>query len=58
MQTLTPSQALASAVEAIDEQFGSGYAAENPALLCAMVQVVALLEIDKSICCVARNLGT
>ena len=56
--TPTPSQALVNAIEAIDQQFGPGYAAENPALLASMVQVVALLEIDKSICCIARHLNT
>jgi hypothetical protein len=57
MKTLTPSQALASAVQAIDEQFGSGYAADNPALVAGMVQAVAMLEIDKSICALGRNIA-
>lgn len=55
--TLSPSQVMASAVQAIDEQFGSGYAADNPALVAGMVQSVAMLEIDKSLCDGFRNLG-
>jgi hypothetical protein len=58
MQTPTPSQALATAIEAIDQQFGQGYAAQNPALLAGMVQAVALLEVDKSICDLGHSLGT
>jgi hypothetical protein len=58
MQTLTPSQALAAAIDAIDEQFEPGYAACHPELLAGMVQAVALLEIDKSICDLGRNLST
>jgi hypothetical protein len=57
MQTLSPSEALAKAVQAIDEQFGSGYAADNPALVAGMVQAVAMLEIDVSICALARNIA-
>jgi hypothetical protein len=57
MKTLTPSQALASAVQAIDEQFGSGYAADNPALVAGMVQAVAMLEIDVTLGEGLRNLG-
>jgi len=57
MQTLTPSQALAAAIEAIDEQFEPGYAACHPEMLAGMVQAVAMLEIDKSICDLGRNIS-
>jgi hypothetical protein len=57
MQTLTPSQALAAAIQAIDEQFEPGYAACHPEMLAGMVQAVAMLEIDKSICDLGRNIS-
>lgn len=56
MQTLTPSQALAAAIQAIDEQLGAGYAIGHPELVAGMVQAVAMLEIDKSLCDAARSL--
>jgi hypothetical protein len=55
--TPSPSQALAAAIKAIDEQFGPGYAAANPALVAGMVQAVAMLEIDKTLGDGFRNLG-
>jgi hypothetical protein len=45
----TPAEILAIAVDAIDAQFGLGYAAKTPELVGRMVQAAALLEIDMTI---------